>query len=67
MPGCIQEWVPRERQGWMWLWASQCPVWEVFQLGTSGAIRNVLILSAVLVVLELLIHSPWQRVGSVLV
>lgn len=38
--------------------------WEVFQLGTSDTCRNVLTVFAVLVALELLLHSLWQRVGS---
>ena len=40
--GCIQQWVRREERGRLPSSASQCPVWEAFQLGTSDTCRNVL-------------------------
>lgn len=59
------QYCPREEQGWLQRWASQCSVWEVFQLGTSVPCRNVLtVVLDVLVALELLLHSLWQRVGT---
>ena len=48
MSGCTQEWVCREEQGRLQHWASWCPIWEAFQLGTSDTCRNVLTVFVVL-------------------